>query len=52
MDVTPSEYVAFDMAVATSEPAIDQMRVDWRQRSREDAIKHVLSSHEDKKYRS
>ena len=39
-DVSATEYVNFDVDIPASEPLINEHKIDWRQKSREDCIKH------------
>ena len=41
--VSPTEYVNFDTDFPVSEPLINEHKIDWRQKSREDCINAVLN---------
>ena len=42
-DVSTTEYVYFDADIPSSEPLINEHKIDWRQKSREDCINFVLN---------
>ena len=42
-DVSATEYVNFDVDIPASEPLINEHKIDWRQKSREDCINAVLN---------
>ena len=42
-DVSATEYVNFDADIPASEPLINEHKIDWRQKSREDCINAVLN---------
>ena len=41
--VSATEYVNFDVDIPASEPLINEHKIDWRQKSREDCINAVLN---------
>ena len=43
LDVSVTEYVNFDADIPASEPLINEHKIDWRQKSREDCINAVLN---------
>ena len=42
-EVSATEYVNFDVDIPASEPLINEHKIDWRQKSREDCINAVLN---------
>ena len=42
-DVSATEYKNFDADTPASEPLINEHKIDWRQKSREDCINAVLN---------
>ena len=42
-DVSLTEYVNFYADISASEPLINEHKIDWRQKSREDCINAVLN---------
>ena len=42
-DVSATEYINFDADTPASEPLINEHKIDWRQKSREDCINAVLN---------
>ena len=42
-DVSATEYINFDADKPASEPLINEHKIDWRQKSREDCINAVLN---------
>ena len=42
-DVSFTEYVNFYADISASEPLINEHKIDWRQKSREDCINAVLT---------
>ena len=41
-DISATEYVNFDADIPASKPLINEDKIDWRQKSREDCINAVL----------
>ena len=42
-DISATKYVNFDADIPASEPLINEHKIDWRQKSREDCINAVLN---------
>ena len=42
-EVSATEYVNFDADIPASEPLINEHKIDWRQKTREDCINAVLN---------
>ena len=42
-DISTTKYVNFDADIPASEPLINEHKIDWRQKSREDCINAVLN---------
>ena len=42
-DVSATEYINFDANISVSEPLINEHRIDWWQKSREDCINAILN---------
>ena len=42
-DVSVTEYINFDANIPASEPLINEHKIDWQQKSREDCINAVLN---------
>ena len=42
-NVSVTKYVNFDASISSSEPLINEHKIDWQQKSREDYINAVLN---------
>ena len=42
-NVSVTKYVNFDASISSSEPLINEHKIDWQQKSREDCINTVLN---------